>query len=155
MHILLVDDDAECLEDLVNILAPAGHQYDQFTVPEKALECYQQKQYDMVITDMKMPRLCGIDVLKKVLSINPKAVVVIVTGFAETETAISALNNRAYAFLEKPVEKEQLFEILEKVEALLFEQKKAVVEHSQLVKEHKYLKEVCETLVNLYRAEYR
>ncbi|MFX4263580.1 response regulator [Pelotomaculum propionicicum] len=155
MNILLVDDDADCLEELACILAPAGHQYEQFTVPEKALECYGQKQYDMVITDMKMPRLSGIDVLKKVLSINPKAVVVIITGFAEIETAIAALNSRAYALLEKPVAKEHLIEILEKAEAELFEQKKAAVEHSQLVKEHKYLKEVCQTLVNLYRVEYR
>lgn len=155
MNILLVDDDPDCLEELAGILAPAGHQFEMFTVPEKALVCYGQKQYDMVITDMKMPRLSGIDVLKKVLSINPKAVVVIITGFAEIETAIAALNNRAYAMLEKPVAAELLLEILEKAEAELFEQKKAAVEHSQLVKEHKYLKEVCQTLANLHRVEYR
>ncbi len=153
MNILLVDDDPDCLEDLVNILKPAGHQYDLFNVPEKALESYQQKQYDMVISDMKMPRLSGIDVLKKVLSINPKAVVVLVTGFAEAETAIAAVNYRAYAFLEKPVEKERLLDILQKVENELFEQKKASIEHSKLVKEHKYMKEVCQILVRLYRAD--
>lgn len=154
MNILLVDDDSDCLADLVTILTSAGHQYDMFTVPEKALESYQQKQYAMVITDMKMPRLSGIDVLKKVLSINPKAVVVIVTGFAEAEAAIAAVNYRAYAFLEKPVEKERLLEILKKAENELLEQKKATIEHSQLIKEHKYFKEVCQILVKLYRAEY-
>ncbi len=154
MNILLVDDDIDCLDDLVTILIPAGHQYEMFTVPEKALESYQQKQYDMVITDMKMPRLSGIDVLKKVLSKNPKAVVVMVTGFAETETAIAAVNYRAYAFLEKPVEKERLLKILGKVENELFEQKKMIIEYSNLVKELKYLKEVCQILVRLYKAEY-
>jgi DNA-binding NtrC family response regulator len=154
MNILLVDDDQDCLEDLITILKPAGHQYDLFIVPEKALESYQQKPYDMVISDMKMPRLSGIDVLKKILSVNPKAVVVLVSGFAEAETAIAAVNNRAYAFLEKPVEKERLLEILKKAENELFEQKKATIEHSQLVKEHKYLKEVCRILVRLFKAEY-
>jgi DNA-binding NtrC family response regulator len=149
VNILLVDDDADCLADLVNILAPAGHQYDLFTIPEKALEGYQERQYDMVVTDMKMPRLSGIDVLKKVLAIDPGAVVVIVTGLAETEAAIAALNNRAYALLEKPVGKERLLEILGKVEHDILEQKKKAVEHFQLVKEHKYLKEVCQTLVCL------
>ncbi len=154
MNILLVDDDPGCLEELVTILKPAGHQYDLFNVPEKALESYQQKQYDVVISDIKMPRLSGIDVLKKVLSINLKAVVVLVTGFAEAETAIAAVNNRAYAFLEKPVEKERLLEVLKKAENELFEQKKATIEHYKLVKEHKYLKEVCQILVRLYKAEY-
>jgi len=116
MNILLVDDDSDCLDGLVSVLEPAGHQCDMFTVPEKALESYQQKQYDTVITDMKMPGLSGIEVLKKVRSINPEAKVIIATGYRDVETAINALNNGVYAFFDKPVETKDLMETLEKIE---------------------------------------
>ncbi|NSW92744.1 MAG: response regulator [Firmicutes bacterium] len=116
MNILLVDDDADCLDGLVTVLEPAGHQCDMFTVPEKALESYQQKQYDTVITDLKMPGLSGIEVLKKVRSINPEAKVIITTGYGDAETVITALNNGVYAFFDKPIETKDLMETLEKIE---------------------------------------
>lgn len=151
MNILLVDDDADCLDGLVTALEPAGYQCDIFTVPEKALEAYQQKQYDVVITDMKMPGLSGIEVLKKVRSINTEAKVIIATGYGDVETAIAALNNGAYAFFGKPIDLNDLMETLEKIEREPSGQKKAKIEHARLAMEYARLKQAYEDLLKLLK----
>jgi len=151
MNILLVDDDADCLDGLVTVLEPAGHQCDLFTVPEKALEAYRQKQYDVVVTDMKMPGLNGLDILKKARSINPEAKVIIATGYGDVETAIAALNNGAYAFFGKPIDLNDLMETLEKIESELKGQKKVRIEHARLAMEYARLKQAYEDLLKLLK----
>lgn len=152
MNILLVDDDADCLERLVSVLEPVGHRCEMFTVPERALEAYQQKQYDLIITDMKMPGLSGTDVLKKARSINPEARVIIVTGYGDVETTVTLLNNGACAFFDKPVEMEGLMLTLEKIEHELSRQKEAKIEHAHLAMEYACLKQAYEDLLKLYRS---
>jgi len=127
VNILLIDDDADCLDGLVTALEPAGYRCDKFTIPREALVAYQQDQYDVVITDMKMPGLNGIQVLKKVRSLNPEAKVIINTGYGDVDTAIAAVNNGAYAFFGKPIDLVDLMETLEKIEREIKEQKKAEV----------------------------
>ncbi len=151
MYILLVDDDADCLDGLVTVLEPTGHQCDTFTVPEDALEAYQQKQYDVVITDMKMPGLSGIEILKKVRSINTEARVIIATGYGDVETAIAALNNGAYAFFGKPIDLNDLMDTLEKIEGELKGQKKERIEHARLAMEYARLKQAYEDLLKLLK----
>lgn len=151
MNILLVDDDADCLDGLVTVLEPAGHQCEIFTIPEKALEAYQQKQYDVIITDMKMPGLSGIEVLKKARSINSEAKVIIATGYGDVETAIAALNNGAYAFFGKPIDLNDLMDTLEKVEFEQRGQKRERIEHARLAMEYARLKQAYEDLLKLLK----
>lgn len=151
MFILLIDDDADCLDGLVTVLEPAGHRCDAFTVPEKALEAYRQKQYDAVITDLKMPGLNGIDVLKEVRALNNGAKVIIATGYGDVETAIVALNNGACAFLGKPIDLNNLMDTLEKIESELGRQKKARIEHARLAMEYARLKQAYEDLLKLLK----
>ncbi|NLI12467.1 MAG: response regulator [Peptococcaceae bacterium] len=151
MNILLIDDDADCLDGLATVLEPAGHQCDLFTVPEQALEAYQQKQFDVVVTDMKMPGLSGIDVLKRVRTINTEARVIIATGYGDVETAIAALNYGAYAFFGKPIDFNDLMETLEKIECELKGQKKEKMEIARLAIEYARLKQAYEDLLKLLK----
>lgn len=116
MKILLIDDDADSLECLSTSLEPAGYRCDKFTVPEEAVEAFYQSQYDVVITDMKMPGLNGIQVLKMVRSFDQQVKVIFVTAYGDRETAAAAVNHGAYAFLGKPVDFAKLMEILEKID---------------------------------------
>ncbi len=149
MNILLIDDDADCLDGLATVLEPAGHQCCLFTVPEQALAVYQHKQFDVVITDMKMPGLSGIDVLKRARAMNPEAKVIIATGYGDVETAIAALNHGAYAFFGKPIDFNDLMETLEKIECELKGLKKAKMEHARLAMEYARLKQAYEDLLKL------
>jgi DNA-binding NtrC family response regulator len=116
LNILLIDDDADILESLHTALEPAGYRCDKFTVPEKAVEACYQHQYDVVITDMKMPGLNGIEVLKMVRSFDRQAIVIFITAYGDRETAAAAVNHGAYAFFGKPVDFAELMETLEKIE---------------------------------------
>lgn len=116
MNILLVDDDVDCLDGLVAVFEPAGHQCDKFTVPEEAVEAFRKNPYDVVITDIKMPGINGIEVIKRIQLLNRKARVIVVTGYSDEETVVAAAKNRAYALFGKPINVNDLMETLFKIE---------------------------------------
>lgn len=149
MKILLVDDNTDCLDDLAAALGPAGYQCETFTVSQKALEAYRQARHDVVITDMKMPGMNGLELLKEIRLINNEAKVIIVTGYGDVETAIAAVNNRAYAFFGKPIDLNDLMETLKKIENEFNDLAKAKSDYDQLVMEYRRLKETYEELKEL------
>ncbi len=99
MNILLIDDELDSFNSLVAAVEPAGNKCKKFNCPVQALETYRQHQdlYGVVITDMKMPGMNGIEFLKQARTLNPEARVIIITGYGDVETAITAVNNGAYA----------------------------------------------------------
>lgn len=117
MDILLVDDDVDCLDGLVTAFEPAGHRCDKFTVPEEAVEAYRKKIYDVVITDIKMPGINGVEVIKRIQLLNRKARVIVVTGYGDEEKVVAAARNRAYALFGKPIDINNLMDILFKIES--------------------------------------
>lgn len=152
MKILLIDDDSDCLEDLVAALEPAGHQCDRYSSPVEAVEAYAGKEYDLVVTDMKMPVMTGIGVLQKVRALNRQARVIINTGYGDVETTVAAINHGAYAFFGKPLKLDEFMEVLEKIEAEIGEQQKKVEDHARLTLEYARLKQAYEDLQNLLKA---
>ncbi|EKD69420.1 MAG: multi-sensor hybrid histidine kinase [uncultured bacterium] len=116
MNILLVDDYEDCLDFLRDALTLFGHTCDSFTVPELAVEEYRKKAFDLVITDMQMPGMNGIEVLKKIRELNSEAKVIIITANRSAETFNSAFDNRVNAFLNKPFDLDKLIETINKIE---------------------------------------
>ncbi len=116
MKIMLVDDDQGCLDGLVGVLEPSGHICETFTLPHKALEKYSGRIYDMVITDLKMPRMSGFDLFNEIRLVNPEAKVIINTGFGDLETVVTALNTGVYTFFEKPIDIVQLLGTIDQIE---------------------------------------
>jgi DNA-binding NtrC family response regulator len=153
VNILLIDDDSDCLEDLVAVLEPAGHRCDSHTLPVEAMEAYRKKEYHVVITDMKMPVMNGIEVLQRVKAINPGARVIINTGYGDVETAIAAVNHGAYAFFGKPLKLDELMEVLEKIEGEIGEYQKKVEDHARLALEYARLKQAYEDLQKLLKSK--
>lgn len=116
VNILLLDDDVSCLDALVGVLEPSGYHCESFYVPDEAVKAYTERSYDVVITDMHMPGMDGIEILKKILAIDKGAKVIIVTGNGDADTAISEVNDRAYAFFCKPLDISDLMEKLRRIE---------------------------------------
>jgi CheY-like chemotaxis protein len=85
MKILLIDDDATSIKRLTCLLEALNHICKAFTVPQQAIDEYRHSSYDVVITDMLMPEINGLEVLRHVRSINPKAKAIIVTGQIDIE----------------------------------------------------------------------
>ena len=151
MNIMLIDDDEGCLDSLKSSLELHGYKCNAFSLPEKAIEHYSKnhQEYDVVLTDMKMPVMTGLDVLKQAKIINKEAKVIIITAFGDVETAISAVNNRAYAFFGKPLNFKELIETLNKIKNEKSEQKIKKEEFSQLSSEYSKLKKAYEDMQQL------
>ncbi len=113
VRLLVVDDDAVFREELGELLQQDGHQVlDAPSVP-KALEVLERDAFDVIFTDLKMPRHSGLELLREVRRRWPRTLVVVVTGFATVETAIEAMKLGAFDYVRKPFQIEQLHATLE------------------------------------------
>jgi DNA-binding NtrC family response regulator len=102
--ILIVDDETSMRFFLSEALGKQGYQCTEAADGRQALERMQEEQQDVVILDLKMPRMDGMETLKKIRSMDPDTAVIIVTAYASRETAYEALNEGAYDFFSKPVD---------------------------------------------------
>lgn len=106
--ILLVDDEELYLDALAMILIKEGYDISTACNGKKALQSVKKKQYDLVITDMIMPDITGIDVLKEVKSLYPEAKVIIITGFGAPESYLESMTLGAFEYLNKPINMPEL-----------------------------------------------
>jgi len=74
----------------------------------EALELLKKEDFDLLITDLKMPQMGGIELLKEAKKLRPELLVIVITGYASLETAISALKEGAYDYIRKPFSLEEL-----------------------------------------------
>ena len=115
-RILIIDDERDMLALLRRILAEdTEHEVVTETNPVSALELFKERPFDLVITDLKMPRMDGIKVLEAVKKIRPDVSVVILTAFATIETAVEAIRKGAYDYITKPFRRERILITVEKV----------------------------------------
>jgi signal transduction histidine kinase/DNA-binding response OmpR family regulator/putative methionine-R-sulfoxide reductase with GAF domain len=102
--ILVVDDEKGMCESLRTLLTGAGYEVTTTEQGEEALEKINGEGFDLVLTDIKMPRVDGLDILKAARNRDQEALVILMTGYASLESAISAINQGAYDYLMKPLE---------------------------------------------------
>ncbi|NPV93221.1 MAG: response regulator [Firmicutes bacterium] len=115
MRILIVDDNIKWVDDISDILSVIGHQCDGFSDPLLAVEAYKVKPYDLVITDLVMPGIDGLQVAKAIKEYDPQAVVVIITGAAVDTERITSQKSAA-ALMFKPISLTELFDFMDNVQ---------------------------------------
>jgi putative two-component system response regulator len=106
--VLIVDDDQFALQSMVRALGSESYQVVTAASGLEAIDLLRQDSFDLVLTDLKMPGVDGLVVLRKVREIAPQAVVLILTGYASLESAIEALRQGAYDYLVKPCSDDEL-----------------------------------------------
>jgi DNA-binding NtrC family response regulator len=116
VNILLVDDDGMVLETIERFLAARGHGVRRASDGAEALRMMQEETPDLVISDIQMPGMDGIAFLRAIRGQFPDLPVILMTGYVTAETAIAALRNRAYDYLRKPVQIEELEACLSRIE---------------------------------------
>lgn len=100
--ILVVDDERSMREFLEIFLTKEGYQVTLAKSGEEACQLLTKKQFDLLITDIKMKDTDGIDVLKKAKEVSPESIVVMISAFATAETAVEAMKEGAYDYIPKP-----------------------------------------------------
>ena len=103
MHILFVDDEHEFLELMDNRLHKRGFTVTTAGTGEKALELVKDQDFDAMVLDVKMPGIDGIEVLRRVKQTKPDLPVILLTGHASIEAAMTGVETGAVDYLLKPV----------------------------------------------------
>jgi len=112
--ILVIDDEAVIREGLRQALTMEGYQVTVAQNGKLGMEKLQKENFSVVISDLKMPIMGGIEVLKTISVLQPNVPVIIITGFATVDSAVDAMKNGAFEYLTKPFLPDQ---IIEKVQA--------------------------------------
>jgi two-component system NtrC family response regulator len=107
-RILVVDDDESLRRVLQVQLEQQGYSVTPAASAQQTFSALQLRSYDLVITDLKMPGLTGIELLKQMRSQYPETIVIILTAFGTVETAVQAMKAGAYDYLTKPVDPEEM-----------------------------------------------
>lgn len=128
-EILLVDDDREMREFLEILLKKEGFQVKSAEKADRALKYLSQQKYDLVITDLKMPKMDGIEFLKRIREIDETLRVILITAYASAETAYEAMKEGAFDYLEKNFEVEDFLKIVKKAMA----QREEAIEEKEFV----------------------
>jgi DNA-binding NtrC family response regulator len=129
-HILIVDDDDIVRESLSAVLENRGFSCQQAVNGSDALQMMRQTDFDVVITDLEMPQINGIELIEKASQLNSRTSFILITAYGSMETAIEALRKGAFDYLIKPLNFE---DVAIKVKKLL--------EHRELVLENQALRQ--------------
>ncbi|HVO73122.1 MAG TPA: sigma-54 dependent transcriptional regulator [Ignavibacteriaceae bacterium] len=112
--ILIVDDERIVRESLYHWFEDEGYIVETAEDGESALKKYEKGKYDLLLVDMKMPGISGLDLLKKIKEEDSETVVILITAFASVPSAIQALKDGAYDYITKPVDPDELAHIVRK-----------------------------------------
>ncbi len=107
--LLLIDDEEGIRKILGLSLRDAGYEVILAADGEQGMECFQQENPPIVLTDIKMPGIDGLEVLQRIKSISPDTEVIMITGHGEMDLAIKSLQLEASDFITKPIHDEALF----------------------------------------------
>ncbi|MFA3781632.1 sigma-54-dependent transcriptional regulator [Melioribacteraceae bacterium 4301-Me] len=118
LNICIVEDEEILRVSLKDDLLDAGYSVKDFENPFKALEYFQKKSCDIIISDIRLPEMNGIELLSKSKSINPNVFVVMMTAFGSVETAVEAMKKGAYDYITKPFDKDELLLIIDKIKEI-------------------------------------
>ncbi|WP_029918193.1 sigma-54-dependent transcriptional regulator [Pelobacter seleniigenes] len=129
-QILLIDDEPDSCKALSLLLSKAGYSVESCHSGEKALSLLRTHPFDLIISDLLLPGVSGIDILKQVKEDSPETCVILITGNASAETAVEAMKEGALDYITKPFNFERL-----KIQVA------KALEKSRLVLENQYLRQ--------------
>jgi DNA-binding NtrC family response regulator len=115
-NILIVDDDDSFLNIYKKIFTRKKYNVITTNSANQAIEMVKNNDFDILITDMYMPELTGIDLIKKVKQLAPNIEIILVTGNGSIENAVKAIKEGAYTYIEKPIDFEELFSNISKIQ---------------------------------------
>jgi two-component system response regulator PilR (NtrC family) len=130
-RIIIVEDEETLRNTLASVLEEEGYEVSKKNDAASAVEAIREENFDLVITDLKMPGMDGINLLQKVMKMSPQTFVILMTAYGTVETAVEAMQKGAYDYIMKPF----LFDdVLNKLKRL-FQYKRVALENQVLRQE--------------------
>ena len=115
--ILILDDEPIVSKRLQPSLEKKGYEVESFTGSAEALDRIEERSFDIVVTDLKMEGVDGMEFLTRVKEKHPQTEVIVITGFATMATAKESFNKGIFDFLAKPFKLGEITEVISKAEA--------------------------------------
>ena len=112
ISILIVDDEESVRDSLYNWFLEDGFRVESAENAKKALTMLESDQFDIILADIKMPGMDGLEMLRRIKSIKPEAIVIVMTAFATVDTAVKALKDGAYDYVTKPFDPDDLTHLI-------------------------------------------
>ncbi len=152
-EVLVVDDDASIRKRCVQLLHKKGYAVEGVNSGEAALSMVEKKYFALVIADIRMPGLGGIELLEKVKGLSPQTEMVMITGYATVESAVKAIKLGAYDYLTKPFDIDRMLKVVENVQAKfsLGEEVRFLREKLDTYSESSHIVSVSEKMVQIFK----
>src|SRR3990172_3885422 len=115
MRILIIEDEKIKRITLTDALLKAGYDVAAFDRPSDALTAFKEMDFDVVVTDLRLPQMGGLELVEKIKGMRPDTEVIIMTAYATIDTAVKAMKLGAYDYITKPFSSEELILILERL----------------------------------------
>ncbi|MCI0418264.1 MAG: sigma-54 dependent transcriptional regulator [Acidobacteria bacterium] len=159
--ILVVEDNDVLRSSVVQALVENGHNVSEVGDGEEATERLQEESYDVVLTDMRMPKKSGLEVLRFAKQVNDLTVAIVMTAFGTIESAVEAMKSGAYDYIQKPFELEELEVKINRalehrrdsgVLQLLRSQSSVALEHNNIVGNSPQIRKIFEIIKKIARS---
>lgn len=116
MKILIIEDEKLMRISLADAVLEAGYYCIAFDNPKEAFDAFKESGVDVVVTDLGLPYMNGLELTEKIKSIRPETQVIVMTADVSTDTAAKAMKVGAYAYLAKPFYSEELIQMLNRLQ---------------------------------------
>lgn len=146
--ILVVDDDLDFLEIIKRILVSKGYEVETAPSASEAIARIKEHFYNATILDISLPDTDGIELLSRLLEMHPDIIAIMLTGHSSLQNAIQSLNRGAFAYLEKPLDPDNLLSVITRG----LEKQQLVFENRQLMEELEQRNRVTNTLLGVSQA---
>ena len=113
-RILVIDDEEYICQSCRELLGEEGYEVKTFTHPLGGLKRLKEESFDLLLLDLKMPEMDGIKVLKEVRRDYPHLIVIIITGYATVDTAVTSMKMGVFDYVSKPFTPDELLMVVEK-----------------------------------------
>lgn len=137
--ILIIDDEAVFARSAAHFLSRSGHECWSLASAEEGLSSVETERPDLVLLDIKLAGMSGLEALKRIASLDPNAIVIIMTAYSSVESAVAAMKDGAYDYIQKPIDHDELKFTIEKAletrrlrERLSYFQRKEVQQSAHL-----------------------
>jgi DNA-binding NtrC family response regulator len=113
-RVLVVDDEFSVRDSLESWFKKDGYRTGSAKDAQEALECLRQSDWDVVLLDIKMPGMDGLELQRRIHDVNPELAIVMITAFASVDTAVQALKQGAFDYITKPIDPDELSHLVRK-----------------------------------------
>jgi len=151
ISVLIVDDETIIVEQLVFFFNSLSYSVTGLSDPEEALELLHKQAFDIVLTDLKMPRISGMDLIQAIKLLKHDTKIIIFTGYATTDSAIEALKQGVYSYILKPYDLQELRTTVENAATELYLKRENIILNQKIKLMFEYMSTLYDIVSILYQ----